>query len=121
MSLLEQDTIRKERVDKNMTKLEFDAGDLKEYEMEAIWDSVVYAMESKSGHLSCLYYLVAWKGYPEEKNTWELFLTIQHLKKMIRLFHKNYFEKPTMISPPIDSTPPMARSTIKSTAKSITK
>ena len=59
MSLLEQDTTRKERVDKNTTKL--DAGDNKgsEYKMEAICNNAVYAKESKSGHLLGLYYLVS--------------------------------------------------------------
>ena len=36
VSLLEQDTTRKERVDKNVTELEFDTGDSEEYEVEAI-------------------------------------------------------------------------------------
>ena len=42
-----------------------------EYEVEAIWDSAVYANKSESGHLPRLYYLVVWKSYPEEENTWE--------------------------------------------------
>ena len=36
VSLLEQDTTRKERVDENVTKLEFNVGNSKEYEIEAI-------------------------------------------------------------------------------------
>ena len=40
-----------------------------EYKLEAIWDSKVYARESESGHLPSLYYLVLWKGNPEEENT----------------------------------------------------
>ena len=36
MSLLEQDTIKKGRVDKNVMKLEFDAGNSEEYKVEAI-------------------------------------------------------------------------------------
>ena len=68
MSLLEQNTTRKGRVDENATEL--DVGDNNgEYKVEAIWDSVVYARESKSGHLPGLYYLVFWKGYLEEENT----------------------------------------------------
>ena len=69
MSLLEQDTTRKRRVDKDTTKL--DAGDNKsgEYEVEAIWGSAVYANESKSSHLPGLYYLVFWKSYLKEENT----------------------------------------------------
>ena len=59
VSLLKQDTIRKKRVDENVMELEFDAGDSKMYKVKAIWDSAVYAMESESGHLLGLYYLVA--------------------------------------------------------------
>ncbi len=46
VSLLEQDTTRKERVDKALPEpekeFEFEEGDKKEYEVEAIIDSVVY-------------------------------------------------------------------------------
>ena len=69
MSLLEQDTIRKEQVDNENNAAELDAGDSGEYEMEAIWDSAIYAKESESGHLPDFYYLVLWKGYPEDENT----------------------------------------------------
>ena len=69
MSLLEQDTTRKERVDKQVKELELEAGDSKEYEVDAIWDSAVYASESESGQQPVLYYLVAWNGYFEEENT----------------------------------------------------
>ena len=56
---------------------ELDAGDNSgEYEVEAIWDSTVYARESKLGHLLGLYYLVSWKGYPEEENPWEPALAV---------------------------------------------
>ena len=66
MSLLEHDTIRKERVEK---VAEIDADDnSKEYKVEAIWDSAVYTRELE-GHLSRLFYLVAWKGYPNKENT----------------------------------------------------
>ena len=71
VSLLEQDTTRKGRMDKEVRKIEFDVGDNEEYKVEAIWDSAVYARESESGHLPGLYYLVSWKGYPKEENTWE--------------------------------------------------
>ena len=47
---------------------EFEAGNNKEYEVDGIRDSAVYARES-AGQLPGLYYLVLWKGYPEEKNT----------------------------------------------------
>ena len=58
MSLLEQDTTRKGRVDENMTELDAGKDDSREYKVEAIRNSAVYAKKSKSGHLPSLYYLV---------------------------------------------------------------
>ena len=71
--LLEQDITRKGRVEKEVKRMEFDAGDniSREYEVEAIRDSAVYTRESESGHLSGFYYLVSWKKYPEKDNIWE--------------------------------------------------
>ena len=69
VSLLEQDTIRKRRVD-NETELDA-SNNSGEYKVEAIWNSMVYARKSESGHLLGLYYLVSWKGYPDKENTWE--------------------------------------------------
>ena len=71
MSLLEQDTTRKKQVSKKV--LEWNAGnkDSKGYKVEAICDSAVYANKSKSSYLPSLYYLVTWKGYSKEENTWE--------------------------------------------------
>ena len=59
ISLLEQDTTRKGQVhEENVKKL--DAGDnSREFELEAIWDSALYARESESGHLPGFYYLVS--------------------------------------------------------------
>ena len=58
VSLLEQDTTRKRRMNENNTT-KLDAGkDSGEYEVEAIRDSAVYARES-AGHLPGLYYLVS--------------------------------------------------------------
>ena len=75
VSLLEQDITRKERMyDKDGEEL--NVGGKREYEVEAIRDSAVYAKKSKSGHLPGLYYLVFWKGYPKEENTWKPILAI---------------------------------------------
>ena len=68
MSLLEQDITRKEQVDKNLAKLEFEAGNSIKYKVEVIWHSVVYANKAKC-YLLDLYYLVIWKKYPKEENT----------------------------------------------------
>ena len=56
--MLKQNTITKERMDKKVTKLEFETSNSKEYKVEAIWDSAVYANKAES-HLPGLYYLVA--------------------------------------------------------------
>ena len=68
MSLLEQDTTRKGQVDENMTELDA-SNDSGEYKVEAIWDNTINTKELESGHLPELYYLISWKGYPEEENT----------------------------------------------------
>ena len=69
--LLEQDITKKGRVDKEVRQMEFNAGDNNsgKYKIEPIRDNAVHAKNSKSGYLPGLYYLVSWKGYPEEENT----------------------------------------------------
>ena len=89
----------------------FEPGDDKEYEVEAIRDSAVYAKEA-NGHLPGLYYLVVWKGYPKEENTWESFLAVMHLWKMVSSFHKDHPEKLTATLVPLNSAPPMAKPTV---------
>lgn len=51
-------------------RLEFKVGDnnCKEYKVEAIWDSAIYAKILKS-YLPGLYCLVLWKSYSKEENT----------------------------------------------------
>ena len=53
----------------NNTQLdfEFEIGNNKEYKIEGIQNSAVYAKKSV-GKLSGLYYLVLWKGYPKKEN-----------------------------------------------------
>ena len=116
--MLEQDTIKKGRINELFPEPEpeFDAGDNKEYKVEAIIDSAVYANKAE-GHLPGLYYLVSWKGYPEDKSTWEPFFTVMHLRKMISTFHKDYPEKPTATSSPLDSVSPMDKPSIKPPVK----
>ena len=117
VSLLEQDTTRKGRVDEEVRQMEFDAGDDEsgEYEVEAIRDSAVYTRESESGHLPGLYYLVSWKRYPEEEISWEPALAVQHLRKLISSFHMDHLNKPTATFLAIDTTPLIAKPTVKPT------
>ena len=63
--------------------MELEAGDSKEYKVEAIWDSAIYASKLESGQLLGLYCLVAWKGYSKEENTYKPLSAVQQFKKLI--------------------------------------
>ena len=86
----------------------------KEYKVNGIQDSTIYAKESTE-QLPGLYYLDSWKSYSEEENTWELALAIQYLQRLVTAYQKNNLKKPIMISVPVNTTLPMARLTIKPT------
>ncbi len=111
MSLLEQDTIRKKRVE---IAIELDESDSKEYEVNAICNNAIYAKKlDSSHHLPCLYYLVSWKSYLVEEKTWELVSVVLYFCKLISTFYCDYPEKPTATFLPIVSTPLMARTIAK--------
>ena len=57
LSLLEQDNIKKERMNKFVELPKFDKGDNKKYKMGTIQDNAVYTKETNK-HLPELYYLV---------------------------------------------------------------
>ena len=81
MLLLEQDTIRKEQVDnKALLELEknwkFKTGGDQEYKAKAIIDNAIYKQQANNNQILGFYYLILWKCYPEEKNTWELLLAV---------------------------------------------
>ena len=72
--LLEQDTIKKRRVDKTLAELEkelkFQAGGNKKYEIKIIIENAVYGQQANnSDQMPGLHYLVLWKSYLKEKNT----------------------------------------------------
>ena len=92
--------------------LEFEAGYNKEYEVEAIQDNVVYAKKANK-YLLKLYYLIIWKGYLQEENTWKSSLVVMHLRNMISTFHKDYPKKPIATSASLNSVPSMEKLTIK--------
>lgn len=60
-----------------------------------------------------LYYLIFWKGYLKEKNTWKSFLAVIYLQKLVNTFYKGYLEKPIAISVPLDFVSSIAKPTIK--------
>ena len=92
----------------NLTEL--DAGnDSREYKVEAIWNSTIYARELELGHLQSLYYLVSWKRYSKEENTLKLTLAMQHFQKLISPFYKNHPNKPITTSLAIGIASPIAR------------
>ena len=114
MSLLEQNTTRKKRVDEKTLQLELENNNEgKEYEVEAIRDSVVYAKELESGQLPCLYYLISWKDFLEEENTWELTLAIHHLRRLVTTFHKENLNKQTATSTSVNIALSTSRTTVK--------
>ena len=76
VSLLEQNTTKNGQVNNTQLDFDFEAGNNKEYEVDGIRDSAVYTKKSITGQLAKLYYLVSWKGYPKEENTWEPALAI---------------------------------------------
>ncbi len=95
VSLLEQNITRKRLVDNTLLELEkdlkFEAGGNKEYEVKAIINSVVYSQQTNGNdQRPGLCYLVLWKSYSEEENTWETPLAVIHLQKLINIFHKEH-------------------------------
>lgn len=65
MSLLEQDIIKKDRVE---IAIRLDKSNNKQYNIEVICDNEVYTKEFDSSHFLSLYDLVSWKSYWEEEN-----------------------------------------------------
>ena len=110
MSLGQQDITKKRRVNQKTLQLKFEHdGKSEEYEVEAIRDSAYYAKELKSGQFPGLYYLIFWKDFQEEENTWKPALVIQHLQRLVSIFHKENPDKQTATSTPVNTTPPTAR------------
>lgn len=90
---------------------EFEIRDNKEYEIEIRVDSAMNGQQAND-QMPSLYYFVLWKDTPEEKSTWKLSLAVIYLGKLISMFYKDHPENSTATSPPLDSAPPMAGSTV---------
>ena len=104
-------------------QLEFEDDDnSEEFEVEDIRDSAVYARESEDGRPPGLYYLVHWKDTPSSEDTWEPYVGIKHLRRLIRTFHQDHPRKPTATSDPIDTgppPPPLAKKSSSSSAATV--
>lgn len=116
MSLLERDTTKKEQVNKKVTELKFKAGKSKEYKVKAIYNNGVYAKKTKV-HLPGVYYLITWKDYLKDENIEEFLLAVQQFKKLICYFHEKQPKKSIITFLPINSTLPIAKSTVKPITK----
>lgn len=104
-------------MDKNVTKLKF--GNSKEHEVRKIWDSAVYAKKLEAKSPLRLYYLIVWKSYPKEKNTWKPILVVKHLWKPINSVHKNNLDISTATYLLVNSTLLTARTIFRPRNKSI--
>ena len=91
-----------------MPKFELDKD--KKYKIKTIQDSTVYGKEVDRPLLG-LYYLITWKKYPKEENTWKLFLAVINLWKIVSTFYKDHSKKPTATSALLNSTSPIAKPT----------
>ena len=82
---------------------------------------MVYAKKLKLDYLPKLYYLIFWKRYLKKENILTPILAVQYLRKLISLFHKDYFDKLIATSKAINIALSMAMPTIKPVAKIATK
>ena len=112
ISPLEQDNTKKKWMNEFTELPEFETDDDKEYKVEVIWESTVYA-KKVDRYLPRLYYLVVWKGYLKEKNTWKPSLVVMYFYKMVNTFHKNHPKKSTVTLALLDSAPSMVKLTIQ--------
>ncbi len=101
--------MRKRRLDKALPEpekdLEFEARGNKEYKVKVIINSAMYGQQANNNNqIPGFYYLVSWKGYPKEKNTWEPLLIVIYFQKLISTFHKEHAEKLIATFLPLDST-----------------
>jgi len=65
-------------------------GDELEYEVQSILDS----RRQKKGRATQMEYLISWKGYDVEHNSWEPKKNLLHSCELIREFHDKYPMKP---------------------------
>ena len=115
--MLKLDITKKERMNDIQLDFKFKIGNNEEYEVDSIWDSTVYAKKLIKNQLPGLYYLILWKSYSEEENTWEPASAIQHLWRLTITYHKNNSKKLIVTSLPIDMALQIAKPIVAPTKK----
>jgi hypothetical protein len=72
----------------------------KEYEVERILQSEVRSTRQEIGgrykQFKSFYFLVQWKGYPEDEWTWEPGTSLEHAKESIEEFYRENPEAPAL-------------------------
>src|ERR1700738_1042115 len=68
-----------------------------EYEVESVLDSQLHRGKPQ--------YLVKWKGYPHEENTWEPEMNVTHSPDAVSSFHKAHPSAPRRISTQLPFVP----------------
>lgn len=96
---------------------DLEASNNKEYEVDSIQNSMVYARKSAIKQLPGLYYLILSKSDFEIQNTSEPTLAIQHLWKLTTIYHKNNLKILIATFFPVNTALAMARPTVKPIVK----
>ena len=98
--LLKRNNSKKKRNSTISVTLSFDYIDVKNqdsiYQIREIVDNVDFEtnkISNKFDWLSDLYYLIDWKNYEEYDWTWKSYEEVTHLKKLLRQFHDENFDK----------------------------
>jgi hypothetical protein len=72
----------------------------KEYEVERILWSEVHTTHQKIGgrykQFKSLYFLIQWKGYPDDESTWEPGMSLEHARESIEEFYGENPEGPAL-------------------------
>lgn len=77
--------------------------------VEFICNRIVFIRKLDLRHLAELYFPISWKRFFKKENMWEFVAIVQHLKKGISIFHKDYFDKFKASSTPVGTTLSMAK------------
>src|SRR6266852_5951393 len=71
-----------------------------EYEVESILQSEIRTTRHRQGQrhrvIRTLYFLVKWKGYPEDECTWEPGSALDHVPDLVEQFYQTHPDAPTL-------------------------